>query len=86
MYGTLVSAVKDEAEKRRILAALVNHDGMTYDELDGHTNVSRRRTRDRVYDLQDDGIVETTNSNIVFVHFVNTEVKVLAEDALSLFF
>lgn len=84
-YSVIMSAMRED-EKRRIIAALVNHDGLTYDDLDAATAVSRRRMRDRVYDLKDKGIVETTDSNITFVHFTNEDIKLLAEDTLSFFF
>lgn len=84
-FGYLVESVRKD-EKRRILAALVNHKGMTYDQLDNVTAVSRRRMRDRVYDLRDHGIVEVVDSKTVFVHFADDEKKHLAEAALEAFF
>lgn len=84
-FGYLVSCVR-EAEKRRILAAMVNHEGMTYDQLNGVTGVSRRRTRDRVYELRDDDIFEVTDSHVAFVRFTDQTTRRLAEDALAAYF
>lgn len=84
-YARLMSAMRDNTE-RRMVAALCNHEGLTYDELDAHTSISRRRTRERVYDLRDDGVVTTTDSYTVFVEFTDEDTRVLAEDALSMFF
>lgn len=80
-----MSAVRED-EKCRLLAALVNHGGMTYDELDGNTSLSRRRTREHVYDLRDHGIVEVVDSHIAIVHFTDEDTRILAEDALSFYF
>lgn len=80
-----MSAVRMD-EKRRLLAALVNYEGATYDDLDDYTGLSRRRTRSHCYDLRDHAVVEITSSNVAFVHFTDDDVKLLAEDVLSFFF
>lgn len=79
-------SVVREDDKRRLIAALVNHGGMTYDALDQCTAVSRRRMRDRVYELDEKGVVDITDSKTAFVHFASKDIRLLAEDALSYFF
>lgn len=85
VYSYLMECVRHD-EKRRLLAALVNHSGATYDQLDAATGFSRRSTREHCYDLRDKGVVEITDSNIAFVSFRSEEIALLAEDALSFFF
>lgn len=85
VYAYLMSVVRED-EKRRLLAALVNHGGTTYDNLEDTVSLTRRRMRSNVYDLAEKGVVEVTDSHVSFVHFADEDMRLLAEDALSFFF
>jgi len=84
-YAYLMGLMRDD-QKRRMVAALVYEGGMTYDELDATTSLSRRRTRSHIYKMRDVGVIDTTDSGISIVHFPNEDLRLLAEDTLSFFF
>ena len=85
-WQNILSAVTDGQERAVLVAVRAEGGSARYDDIEPYTRLSRRRLRERIDTLVEAGILRKGQDRAVWVQWESEGVRVLVEDALSLWF
>jgi len=83
LYFACMNAVQ-QTTRRKILTVMVDHSGIaTYNLLEEFLNVGRRTLRKQAKKLEEENIIDRTNSKTVRLSFPTVAARALAAHAIS---